>query len=70
MVLDLPPLLDSVDVARWLGIPARRVERLARDGVLPSVEVLGERRFEPSALRDWYQFSTRPLARGDLDVRK
>lgn len=50
---DLPRLMDSSEVATWLQIPARRIEQLARSGQIPSVEILGELRFQPAALRSW-----------------
>ena len=37
MALTLPDLLTDLDVADWLKMPARRVARLAKRGMIPCV---------------------------------
>jgi hypothetical protein len=50
----LPRLLTPADVGRWLSLPARRVERMAKRGeipyrILPSGDIV----FEAEALAAW-----------------
>lgn len=48
------PLLNAVQVARRLGIPAARVKRLAKAGELPHVALPGnELRFDAEDLDRW-----------------
>ena len=37
----LPELLTPLDVATWLAIPSRRVERLAKQGRIPCIVLPG-----------------------------
>jgi hypothetical protein len=47
-------LLTADDVAAWLLMPSRRVERMARDGLIPSIKLPdGSRLFDPAALAAW-----------------
>jgi excisionase family DNA binding protein len=50
----LPALLTPVEVAEWLSVPARWVERTARRGELPAIELPGgELVFEVADLAEW-----------------
>jgi excisionase family DNA binding protein len=50
----LPRLLTADEVADWLGLPVRRVERMARRGELPSRRLpTGDLVFDPADLAPW-----------------
>jgi hypothetical protein len=50
----LPHLLTSAEVAGWLLMAPRRVERMARDGKIPAVKLPdGSFLFDPDELRAW-----------------
>jgi excisionase family DNA binding protein len=50
----LPNLLTPGDVAAWLALPVRRVERLARDGEIPAIRLpTGEYVFAADELTAW-----------------
>jgi hypothetical protein len=50
----LQPLLNSLDVSDWIFMPARRVERLARQGLIPCVILPdGSLLFERAELERW-----------------
>jgi hypothetical protein len=52
--LALPRLWTSDDVADWLHLPARRVEKLARGKAIPSITLPGgELVFDPAELARW-----------------
>jgi hypothetical protein len=49
-----PELWTSWDVGMWLDKSARQVEKMARQGQLPYLELPGgELRFDPAQLREW-----------------
>jgi excisionase family DNA binding protein len=50
----LPTLVTPGDVAAWLAIPVRRVERMARDGEIPAIRLpTGEYVFDADDLTAW-----------------
>jgi hypothetical protein len=50
----LPRYLTAFDVADWLHIPARRVERMARAGQIPCVRLPdGGLLFDAAVLAEW-----------------
>jgi hypothetical protein len=52
----LPTLITPGDVAAWLSIPVRRVDRMARDGDIPAIRLpTGEYVFDPDALASWLE---------------
>jgi hypothetical protein len=52
----LPDLLTPLDVALWLSLPTREVERMARRGQVPCVELpSGDLMFERTALVGWLE---------------
>jgi hypothetical protein len=52
----LPRLLHSGEVGDWLGMPGRKVERLARRGVIPGVLLpSGEWVFDAAQLATWFE---------------
>jgi excisionase family DNA binding protein len=54
-------LLDETDVARLFGVTARRVQKLAKAGDLPSVHLPGgELRFDPDDLETWITAHKQP----------
>ena len=50
-----PDLIDSKGAADLLGVPASWIEREARAGRLPSVELGHYRRYCPATLREWWR---------------
>lgn len=50
-----PDLVDSKAAAALLGVPASWIEREARAGRIPNVQLGHYRRFNPDALREWWQ---------------
>ena len=53
LILDLPQLLDPSEVAAWLGVPVRRLERLVQAKEIPAIWVCGQLRFDAAQLRAW-----------------
>jgi excisionase family DNA binding protein len=49
----LVELLTPTRLSFALGLPARRIERLARSGQLPAVEIDGQIRFRESDVADF-----------------
>jgi excisionase family DNA binding protein len=49
----MEPLLSVHDVAAQLGIHHKKVQRLARTGVIPCIKVGAVYRFQPAALEAW-----------------
>jgi excisionase family DNA binding protein len=50
----LPTLISPSDVAAWLAVPVRRVERMARDGEIPAIRLpTGEFVFAADDLAAW-----------------
>jgi excisionase family DNA binding protein len=49
----LERLLTAQELAELLQLHPKTVERMARDGRLPSVRVCGRARFKPSAIASW-----------------
>ena len=63
----LPTLLTAHDVASWLGMPTRRVVRLARAGDIPSLTLPdGEIAFDAAELTAWIHAPSQPLMRSPL----
>jgi hypothetical protein len=53
---------EARDVAFWLCIPAKRVAQLARDRVIPHVELpSGELLFDSAELAEWVRQFRRPV---------
>jgi len=52
-VTPLERLLTVRELAELLQLHAKTVERMARDGRLPSVRVTGRLRFKPSDIASW-----------------
>lgn len=50
-----PDLVDSKAAAVLLGVPASWIEREARAGRLPCIQLGHYRRFSPDALREWWR---------------
>jgi excisionase family DNA binding protein len=49
-----PILLTSGEVSDVLRMPSRRVDKLARDGVIPCIRLPGnEIRFDPREVAEW-----------------
>jgi excisionase family DNA binding protein len=62
----LPRLLIPSEVADWLAMPVRRVERLARRGELPAVTLPGgELVFDAADLDAWLSARKAP-GRGEV----
>jgi len=58
----LPHMLTAAEVASWLVLTTRTVERMAKDRAIPAVELPdGSFLFEPAAMAEWIQ--TRRTAR-------
>jgi excisionase family DNA binding protein len=55
----MKPLLNVHDVATLLCIHHKKVQRLARTGVLPALKVGAVYRFRPSTLHAWILSHTR-----------
>jgi hypothetical protein len=54
MSVPLPHLLSAMEVATWLVMPTRTIEKLARDRQLPAIELPdGSYMFEAEALTAW-----------------
>jgi excisionase family DNA binding protein len=52
----LPTLVTPGDVAAWLALPARRVERMARAGDIPAIRLpSGEYVFDADELTAWLE---------------
>ena len=51
--IPLERLLTVRELAELLQLHAKTVERMARDGRLPSVRVTGRLRFKPSDIASW-----------------
>src|SRR5947209_1510503 len=49
----VPEVFTLKEVAKFLRVPARKVEQLAKAGTLPSRQIGGEWRFLKTALTDW-----------------
>jgi excisionase family DNA binding protein len=49
----LERLLTARELSELLQLHAKTVERMARDGRLPSLRVLGRLRFRPSDIASW-----------------
>jgi excisionase family DNA binding protein len=56
----MQPLLTAKDVASLLNIDLKKVQRLARTGVLTCVKVGAFYRFRQSALDAWISSHTQP----------
>jgi excisionase family DNA binding protein len=56
----MKPLLNVHDVATLLGVHHKKVQRLARTGVLTCVKVGAVYRFRQSALDAWISSHTQP----------
>lgn len=57
----LPELLTSLDVGAWLSIPARQVEKLARNGDIPCILLPdGTLAFRAADLAAWSERLPRP----------
>lgn len=50
---DLPEIMSSIEVGKWLGISPQQVRRLAAAGKLPGVQVGSLWRFSRPALLAW-----------------
>jgi hypothetical protein len=49
-------MLIAGQVATWLALPTRAVERMAKDRTIPAVQLPdGSYLFEPAALTQWIQ---------------
>lgn len=56
MTTILPHLLTSRDVALWLALPARRVEKMARNREIPSIYLPGgDIVFDAGELASWIE---------------
>lgn len=54
MSIELAPLLTEFEVGRILRMPSRRVARLARNGIIPSITLPdGSVVFDPEDLLAW-----------------
>jgi excisionase family DNA binding protein len=51
--LPIPPVMTSVEVAKYLRLPKSKVDRLAREGEIPAREIDGDWRFLKSAIDEW-----------------
>lgn len=52
----LPDLLTPRDVALWLSLPTRRVERMARRGVIPcTILPTDDVVFDADELAEWFK---------------
>lgn len=49
----MEPLLSVHDVAELLAIHHKKVQRLARTGVLPCIKIGAVYRFQPGVLQAW-----------------
>jgi len=60
-------LLTSFAVGQILALPSRRVDRLARSGELPSIELPGgELRYDPADIAAWIRSRRAAGKSGDL----
>ncbi len=53
MKQEVPQLITAADVAKILAVSERRVQALARNGILPAVRVGRQLRFDEEALKAW-----------------
>jgi hypothetical protein len=61
----LPHLLTAHEVAQWLGQSARRVERMARRGEIPSIGLPdGSRVYDEAELAAWLRSRRQSDAEG------
>jgi excisionase family DNA binding protein len=56
----MKPLLTAKNVASLFGVDLKKVQRLARTGVLPSLKIGAVYRFRPEALEAWMSSQTLP----------
>jgi excisionase family DNA binding protein len=56
----MEPLLSTKDVTSLFGVDLKKVQRLARTGVLPSLKIGAVYRFRPEALEAWVSSQTLP----------
>jgi excisionase family DNA binding protein len=47
------PLLNTEDVAKWLGVAARTICLWAESGQIPAVKMGRQWRFREQAVREW-----------------
>jgi excisionase family DNA binding protein len=59
------PLLDDVQVAKLLGLHQKTVQKLARSGDIPAIQIGRYWRFRASSLQKWLdvKFSGQPLTK-------
>lgn len=64
----LPPALWTTrEVAAYLCLPRRRIAHMARDGLLPCVQLPGgEMMFDPQELAEWLARCRRPSREGGM----
>jgi excisionase family DNA binding protein len=51
--IQIPPVLTTTEVAKYLRLPKAKVLRLAEAGDLPAREIDGEWRFLKAAIDEW-----------------
>ena len=62
----LPQLLTDTDVAAWLLLTRRAVQRMTRDGTIPAIELPdGSHLYDPAALTAWLETRRTTEGRGD-----
>jgi hypothetical protein len=62
---EMPTLLTQDETAEMLRLTERQLNRLARDGAIPSIALPnGQLRFEADAIRDWIDSLRRPATEG------
>jgi hypothetical protein len=62
----LPCLLTAADVAAWLLLTRRAVERMTRDGAIPAIRLPdGSHLYDPGALAAWLDTRRTPEGRRD-----
>jgi len=59
-------LLTCSEVAQWLNMDEATVQRMSRDGKLPSVKIGGRYRFRRADLEDWLN---RQMTKGNGDEK-
>lgn len=62
-------------VATEMGLPTKRVQQLARRGILPAFKIGRIWRFDPEAIRRWVAMNSRnvlrdPVASSQIPVKK
>lgn len=59
------PLLNEVQVAKWIGVAQSTMARWRKDGIGPKFIVLGPKRFayKPEEIRNW--MAAREFSRGN-----